>query len=51
MKTSMMVLIVVVLLMGGALAVMNNACKTSHHSWCAPSPHISAVTRAKGGSS
>lgn len=51
MKTSMMVLIVVVLLMGGALAVMNNACKTSHHSWCAPSPYISAVTHTKGGSS
>jgi hypothetical protein len=21
---------------GSALAVMNNACKSSHHSWCAP---------------
>jgi hypothetical protein len=50
MKTSV-VFIVVALTVGGALAVMNNACKTSRHSWCAPSPHISAVTRAKGGSS
>lgn len=51
MKTSMTVLIVVVLLVGGGLAIMNNACKTSHHSWCAPSPHVSAVARTKGGSS
>ena len=21
---------------GGALVMMNNACKTSHHSWCRP---------------
>ena len=25
---------------GGALVMMNNACKTSHHSWCRP-VHIS----------
>jgi hypothetical protein len=25
---------------GGALAMMNNACKTGHHSWCRP-VHIS----------
>ena len=51
MKTSVMVLIVVVLVMGSALAVMNNACKTSRHSWCVPSPHVSVVTHTKAGSS
>src|SRR6516165_7329428 len=28
---------VVLLATGSVLAVMNNACKTSHHPWCAPS--------------
>jgi hypothetical protein len=36
MKTSMIVFVVFALLAGGALALMNNACKTSRHSWCAP---------------
>ena len=27
---------VVVLVAGSGLAVMNNACKSSHHGWCAP---------------
>ena len=35
MKTSVMVLVVLLIVTGG-VAVMNNACKTSHHSWCAP---------------
>jgi hypothetical protein len=26
----------VVLVTGGSLAMMNTACKSSHHSWCAP---------------
>ena len=36
MKTSVTVLVVLLMVTGGVLAVMNNACKTSHHSWCAP---------------
>jgi hypothetical protein len=28
---------VVVLGVGGALAIVNTACKSSHHAWCAPS--------------
>ena len=32
----LIVLAVVVLGTGSALAVMNNACKSSHHTWCAP---------------
>ena len=35
-KTSVMVLVVLLIVTGGVLAVMSNACKTSHHSWCAP---------------
>jgi hypothetical protein len=31
---------VVLLGTGSTLAVMNNACKTSHHSWCAPNSDI-----------
>ena len=36
MKASVMVLVVFLIVMGGALAVMNNACKTGRHMWCAP---------------
>jgi hypothetical protein len=50
MKTSLMVLMVLLLVAGGALSVMNNACKTSHHTWCKPA-HFSGMTHAKGGSS
>jgi hypothetical protein len=50
MKTSVIVLVVFLIVAGGALAVMNNACKTSRHVWCAPG-HFSGIVRAKGGSS
>jgi hypothetical protein len=30
------VLTTVVVLLGAGLAMMNNACKSSHHTWCAP---------------
>jgi hypothetical protein len=30
------VLIAVVLVIVSALAIMNNACKSGHHGWCAP---------------
>jgi hypothetical protein len=48
MRTPAIVLIVVLLLVAvGALALMNNACKTSHHTWCAPT--ISAAPHARSG--
>jgi hypothetical protein len=34
----MMVLIAFVLVTGGAMAVMNDACKSTQHPWCAPMP-------------
>jgi hypothetical protein len=35
----------ILLTTGGGLAVMNNACKSSHHAWCAPaSSHVSSVS-------
>jgi hypothetical protein len=39
MKTPLLILsafVVIVIGAGSALAVMNNACKSSHHPWCAP---------------
>jgi hypothetical protein len=36
----LIVLTAVALAGGGALAVMNNDCKSSHHSWCAPTSDI-----------
>lgn len=36
MKTPVLILLIlVVLVAGSALAIMNNACKSSHHAWCA----------------
>ena len=37
MKTPFLIaLAVIVLGTGSALAIMNNACKSDHHAWCAP---------------
>ena len=37
MKTPLLVVLAVFVLgTGSALAVMNNACKSGHHAWCAP---------------
>jgi hypothetical protein len=37
MKTTLLIVLTVVVLgTGSALAVMNNACKSSHHAWCVP---------------
>jgi hypothetical protein len=33
----LIVLTAIVFLAVSALAIMNNACKTNHHEWCAPS--------------
>ena len=39
---------VVLLATGSVLAVMNNACKTSHHPWCAPSTEFHHQTIGRG---
>ena len=38
MKTPIVIILTTLVLVvaGGALATMNNACKSSRHSWCAP---------------
>ena len=36
----LIVLAAVVLMAGSALAIMNNACKSGHHAWCAPMSSI-----------
>jgi hypothetical protein len=38
MKTPLLIVLGAVLLAGG-LAIVNNACKSNHHSWCAPVQH------------
>jgi len=41
MKTPLLIaLTAVVLVTGSTLAIMNSACKSSHHSWCAPTSSI-----------
>ena len=39
MKTAALITLAV-MVVGGALASMNNACKKSQHSWCAPTSSI-----------
>jgi hypothetical protein len=48
MKTSLMVLVVLALVVGGVLGLMNNACRTGHHTWC-KSALVSDMPRSKGG--
>ena len=37
MKTPLLIVLAVVVLgTGSALAIINNACKSGHHAWCAP---------------
>jgi len=36
MKTSVLIILTVMVLIVGALAVMNNACRSAQHAWCAP---------------
>jgi hypothetical protein len=47
MKTSLVIALTVafVLAGGSALAVMNKACKSGHHPWCAPArTHVKVAT-------
>lgn len=53
MKTIFIVLsTVVVVATGSALAVMNNACKSAQHAWCAPESsfrhHITSGSEGSG---
>ena len=40
MRTSLLIFLAAVLVAGSSLAVMNSACKNSHHGWCAPMSDI-----------
>lgn len=37
MKIRLLIALAAVVVLGGALAIVNTACKSSHHAWCAPS--------------
>jgi hypothetical protein len=41
-STLLGVLIVIVLIVGSTLSIMNKACKSGYHAWCAP---MSTVVR------
>ena len=36
------VFVMIVILIGSALTMMNNACKSSYHAWCAPISTVAA---------
>jgi hypothetical protein len=36
MRTPTIIILSLLIVVGGALALMNNACKTGRHSWCTP---------------
>jgi hypothetical protein len=50
MKTPLLIVLAVVVLgTGSALAIMNNACKSSHYAWCAPdSSTAKSASEAEG---
>ena len=39
------VIIVIVLIVGSTLSVMNKACKSGHHAWCAPCPPYGIILK------
>jgi hypothetical protein len=45
----LIVLTVVVLGVGSALAIMNNACKANHHTWCSPAFNMRHHVKAQYG--
>jgi hypothetical protein len=46
MKTPLLIVLAVTALgAGSALAAMNNACKSGHHPWCAPTSDIRHHTK------
>jgi len=46
MKTPVLIVLTVIALgTGGVLAIMNNACKSNHHAWCAPNSEIRHHTK------
>ena len=46
MKTPLLIgLVAVVFGVGSTLAIMNDACKSSHHAWCAPVSSLRHHTR------
>ena len=40
MKTPLVITVAFVLSAGSVLAALNNACKSGHHAWCAPSSSL-----------
>ena len=43
MKTPTVVFLTLLAMVGGALALMNNTCKTERHSWCAPERNVGVI--------
>jgi hypothetical protein len=40
MKAPLLIALAVVLVAGSGLAIMNHACKSSHHAWCSQMSNI-----------
>jgi hypothetical protein len=47
MKTPLLIVLTIAVLggVGGTLAIMNNACKSGHHVWCAPISEVRHHTK------
>jgi hypothetical protein len=44
-----LLIVALVLMAGSGLAIMNNACKSGHHTWCAPTSSIQHHVKAGHG--
>jgi hypothetical protein len=50
MKTPLLIVLIAVIIgAGGGLAAMNNACKKSHHPWCAPNYSLQHYSKNRHG--
>jgi hypothetical protein len=48
MKAPLLILMGVVMLVAGSgLAIMNNACKSTHHGWCAPVSDVRHLVKTR----
>ena len=47
MKAPLLIVMGVLVLVASGLAIMNNACKSTHHGWCAPVSDVRHLVKTR----
>ena len=47
MKAPLLIVLGAVVLVGSGLAIMNNACKSTHHGWCVPVSDVRHLVKTR----